>query len=311
MDSFAKIVPVVLQIAIMIAIGYAAEKTKYVSNIKSAIGKVVINITLPLLVITKLTETPLSFEKGKLVGIVSLATFIIVFALLFIGSFVSKLFKLSYDAQSIHTVLTGFGNVAFMGYAMITALFGGENLIYAVFYGLINDFVLYTYGIFILGKGNGKGKSELRSLFNPNTISIIIGVIMAILGLKLPSLIHVSFSTVGSSTMPLSMLYIGSTLAGISLNGVFKRYSIYTVVLVKMIVMPIILIFVMRLIPVPLIVKSVIIMQAALPCQTVTPILAEKYGGDTVYAAECIFICTTLSLLTMPFIFFLLQRFLI
>ena len=64
----------------------------------------------------------------------------------------------------------------------------------------------------------------------------------------------------------------------------------------------------MRHIPMDPLVEGVIIMQTAVPSQTIISILSKEYGGDTEYVVKGIFITTLAGLLTMPFIYYLLSN---
>ena len=110
--------------------------------------------------------------------------------------------------RQIHTCMSAFGNVIFLGYPLITALYGAEGLFYAIIYALVNDSFVWTLCVYLMGKESGnRTKSPVKNLINPNTVSFVIAIPMLCLGLKLPGLIHDALASVGSLTTYLSMLF--------------------------------------------------------------------------------------------------------
>jgi len=58
----------------------------------------------------------------------------------------------------------------------------------------------------------------------------------------------------------------------------------------------------------PLLMKEVFLVQAAMPAMTQTPILAETYGADSEYAGVATSLSTVLSLATIPLCMVLIGR---
>jgi hypothetical protein len=104
------------------------------------------------------------------------------------------------------------------------------------------------------------------------------------------------------------MLFIGMTLAMVDFRHLYRRVSLFVLVAVKMLIIPALLIFVLKFIPIDDLVKSVLVLQAAIPTSTVLVILTTDYGCDTVYSAEGVFITTLLSLATLPAVYWLMQN---
>ena len=51
-----------------------------------------------------------------------------------------------------------------------------------------------------------------------------------------------------------------------------------------------------------------VVLEIAMPAQTVASIVAMEAGSDEKYAAEYIFFSTLLSLLTLPLIYYIMER---
>ena len=140
-----------------------------------------------------------------------------------------------------------------------------------------------------------------------NTISFIAAILMLIFGIKLPPVISPAISGIGALTVNLSMVFIGMTLATIDLKGIFKRTGIYVIVLVKMLIMPVVFIFVFKFMGIDEVIMGAVVLEVAMPAQTVLTILASEYKSDFVYAAEAMFVTTLVSLVTLPLVYYLIQ----
>jgi predicted permease len=223
-------------------------------------------------------------------------------------------------AADVQTALSAFGNVIFLGFPLMTALFPENGLFYAIFFYLASDSLVWTFGVYLMGRQTHSGsalKTGLKHLLNPNTAAFVIGLGMLALRLKFPAFLQTALNLPGSMTTPLSMLFIGATLAAVSLKGILKRWRIAGLAVVKMILVPIAALFAVTFLNTALglgmdnAAISVLVLQTAMPCMTIFAILSKELGSDHVYAAEAIFVTTVLSLATLPGILFVIERVLI
>jgi len=98
------------------------------------------------------------------------------------------------------------------------------------------------------------------------------------------------------------MIIIGSMLAEMRFKNIFSDFSIYYATLVRLLIVPIIVYVVLILLNAdPLLLNICVILQA-MPAAVMAPILAEKYGGDSLLASQCVFITTIVSSITIPIV---------
>jgi hypothetical protein len=312
MQGFQTIITSILTLGLAMLIGFICIKTGYIKNeVKDAISKLIIRVTLPLLMITSLTK--LTLDSQKIINSVTtvLCAYVIIGVLYCAGIATAKLFKLEKSQATIHTCMTCFGNVVFIAYPLIQALYGDEGLLYAALFAFANDCWLWTVGVYTLSGTRGREGSffgNLKNLITPSTIGFLISLFMLITGLRFTGIVKDVLTNVGSVTTYLSMLFIGMTLAMVDFRHLYRRISLFVLVAVKMLIIPALLIFVLKFIPIDDLVKSVLVLQAAIPTSTVLVILTTDYGCDTVYSAEGVFITTLLSLATLPAVYWLMQN---
>jgi predicted permease len=116
----------------------------------------------------------------------------------------------------------------------------------------------------------------------------------------------------GSLTIPLSLLAIGTQLGAIPLSLRQLPVSLGAVVLARLLVAPLVTIGGLRLLvglgyPLPAVTRMVVVLLASMPVAIVCSVMAERYGGDARLAAQGVFLSTLFSLLTVPALFYLVS----
>jgi len=298
----------ILLLSIIMLIGFLAEKTGYVKGLRASVSPLLTRITLPLLVITTLSGQARNPQTQNTAIAVFVFGIVFVFILLFLGKLSVLPFRFDKKRKDVHICLTAFGNSIFLGYPLLDALWGPQAVFYAAFFSIANDLTAWTVGILILSRTKS-GKLDFRRLLNPTTLSYVVGALLFIFSLRLPDKLHQTAATIGSTTTVLSMLFLGATLASVRLKELFASLSSITIILIKMILVPLGAFYVLRwlipalTLPVDAMIAAVVALELAMPCQSVFPILAQEFGSDAEYAATTICLTTAASLLTLPFIY--------
>ena len=305
----------ILILGFIVCVGVIAARTGIITEtLKEGIASLVFNITLPLLIISSLTSLDITLELLRNGFLVIVMTYVSIFFLLFMGRLSSILQRMKRETSSIHVLHTAFGNVVFLGFPLMNALFpGGEALFYATLFYLVSNSVMWTAGVNILNPSSERGmKQKMKNMLNPNTIAFIVGITLMLTGVNLPSVIDIPLSGLGQTTSYLSMLYIGGTLAQTDIRGVFRRRQVYILSLNKMIISPVLLILFFKVIldllslNIDPIAFSVVVLQAGTPCMAIIVVLARMFNADDGHAMENVFITTLLSLFTLPFLYWMI-----
>jgi predicted permease len=245
--------------------------------------------------------------------------FVIVFAYLIIliqnlaGKLSSRLLRLEPGQAVIHQLHTYMGNIVFLGFPVINAIFpGGEALLYGAIYQLVSNSVQWTHGVIKLAPGKGRRRlSQFKNLVNPNTVALLLSLILLLLHVKLPAVLMDSLGGIGSTTIYLAMFYIGIQMAQSDFFKVIRRIDAILLSFNKMLLIPIIMAFlggwlINRVyIPMSFLAFSVVILQSAMPCMTLLVIMAKRYGADDERAMEYFVVSTLLSIFTLPAVIYL------
>lgn len=303
-------------LGILALCGIIAYRFKILHNsAKEVIEKLVFYITLPLLIITKLSSLTFTSEIIWNGLFIILSAYLILFIQIMVGKLSAKLFRLERPQAAIHCLHTMLGNIVFLGFPLLDALFPrGEAILYAAIYQLAMNTVMWTYGVYILNPASKeKGLKNLEKLLNPNTIALNIGLLMMIFGIRLPRLLQASLGGLGQTTLYLAMIYIGILLAQIKIKDMLNSPHVFVLSFNKLFLLPIVFIFLFRFLfemlnlEMNTIAFSVLILEAAMPCMTILVLLAKRFGADDQLAMKNFFVSTILSLLSLPFILYLLQ----
>jgi predicted permease len=309
MSGFTTIIHSIAVLSLLMAVGFICVKTKYIGeDVQNAISKIVIKISLPVLVIMSLTKNGL--DSNKITNSIMLigVSFVSIAIMYFIGYMSGRFFKLDKNKAAAHECMSAFGNVVFLGYPLIQSLLGDDALFYAALYAMVNDFFVWTLGMYRITNGVKSEKGmikNLKNMINPSTIAFFISFIMMIFSLKFTGTAEEVLNYIGSVTTPLSMLFIGMSLARINIKNLLGRIPLFVLVFIKMIIIPMLLILLFRYIEFERTPATVLILQVAMPTQTLLAILASEYGGDVEYASEGIFISSVTAIFTLPFIYYM------
>jgi malate permease and related proteins len=303
----------ILILSLIAVIGIIAFKLKAISRENSTgLVKVILKITLPLLIFTTFAKTKLTDEIISNFPIVFASAMLSVGILFVLSSISGRLLKLDRENRALHNTHSMFGNVVFLGFPLLDALFpGGEGLIYATIFQLGHDTLMWTWGIFILSRGASKQAGHnWKHIINPATIAFILGLIFMLTKIKLPEIVIKPLSGLGHTTIYLSMIYVGAILAQVKLKPLIQNLRSYILSFNKLILAPVLLLFVLvglKKAGINISEKALIcaVLQAAMPCMIIVSVLAEELGLNAKQAVENILVSSVLSLITLPAIYWL------
>jgi predicted permease len=309
------IIQQILILGILAVTGILAVRFKVLNvSAKEVIEKLVFYMTLPLMIITKLATLEFSPDILQNGIFVVIMTYGVILIQILAGSFLARALKLEASKAVIHILHTFLGNIVFLGFPLLDALFpGGEAILYAALYQLTMNTVLWTWGI---GKLDKKSTGHrMKKLLNPNTIALIVGLLIMGFRIPIPEIAMESLGGLGRTTLYLAMIYIGILLSETPVWQTLKQTDTLLLSLNKLLILPVALLFGLRWIigiigiPVSQLALSVVIIEAAMPCMTILVILARRYGANDIKAMENFVVSTMLSIITLPVILYLIHQF--
>ncbi len=304
--------------------GFIAGKMRYIPEESGVVlSGIVVKLTAPFLIFT--TMTNYSFTSKMLLDGIFIYVAGIVFILFsYVAAYFScSILKVREPQSNIYKMEAMFGNVIFLAFPILSSLFGEKGILYAVFFNLANDSVLWTLGIYLVNRHNTtRWKDNLKHLVNGNTVAFSAGLIFILFNLheytvsiplanKIYSLFYNTFYPLGKTTIYLSMIFIGIILAKVKIRGysdIKARFPIFVLSMFKLLIVPVIAFCVLSLFGrfIDSFTLKIVVLQLAMPCGTIVAALAAQYDSDYEFATECVFVSTLLGAVTLPFIVFLL-----
>ncbi|MBN7772983.1 AEC family transporter [Clostridium aminobutyricum] len=297
---FAKI----LSVFSISLIGYAANKLKWMPiESNKYFSVLLINISSPCLIIYSMSQQEMSEETlTSVVQTASLMLLALITATV-ISIYIAKVFKFPQEDRGVYRALLVLTNNGFMGYPLSLAVFGEKGLFLMIVANAVFTIYLYSAGVMVLISGKGGKldlKSALKSIFSIPVVSSVIGLLIFIFGIQIPSLLGNFLNTVGAITIPLSMLIIGIQLAESKAREILANKHLFITLILKLILFPVLLFALLVWLPFRPLVFCIVIFAMAMPSAAVIPVLAEIYGSNAKLAAQVVFITTMFSLITLP-----------
>lgn len=230
-------------------------------------------------------------------------TTILVLILGIITIVMGKIIHTDRTRLSAFLLTTVFPNSGNYGAPVVLFAFGSLAFEYAIIIMVIHAFLMNSIGIFIASYGSEQSPSIKDAMLNvikmPVLYGALIGVIFQLFSIQLPTTIMDGIHIVGSAAIPTVMLILGMQLAEIKKQKFQLKY-IYMTTFVRMVVSPVLAVFLVSFMPVNDIIKSVFILLAAMPVAANTTMLAVQFDVEPDLVSFATFITTLLSLITIP-----------
>lgn len=205
------------------------------------------------------------------------------------------------ERRRIFQALFIFGNTGFVGFPIIQSLYGGEGTIYIALFSIVDQLILWSYGIWLCSTRGG-GKFRMKNLLNPCIIAILASMAFLLADIHIPQILLDTAASVGNANTGVCMLYLGALLYYSDLRSVLRERELYIGIAVKMLALP----FCFRALVggfVPNeVMRGTLVILSALPTMTVIPILAKNGSGEGEYAAGVTMVTLLASLITLPIV---------
>jgi hypothetical protein len=216
-------------------------------------------------------------------------------------------FRLRVDAGALQALNASFPNMAFMGIPVLTAVIGPSAVLPVVVGNLVSSLVLLPVTLALLeaGKSGTRGGHQgltviwhavLGSVRQPLVIAPVVGVVVALLGWRLPEAIHNSFALIGNATSGVALFALGLLLTGKTLE-----LSLATTlnVVMKNLAQPALMWALVLLFDIPGEYRRELILLGALPTATITSMFALRYEVYSSESNATVLLSTVLSIVTL------------
>ncbi len=219
-----------------------------------------------------------------------------------IGLILSSCLHLKGPERSTFLILCAFGNTTFLSIPIGFALYGTDAIMGIILFDLGCNVLLWTFGIWLISppQNNKLQSNPVKNVLNPSIVVLIVGLGVAVTGLKLPKVLTEACGLLGTATIPMALIATGSLLHGVGFRPKARWRTLIALTVGKLIAVPLSVILILSIIDLSASLRNIIVLEAAMPSMVLGTILAEKYGSDSNLAASGVFLTTLISTVTIP-----------
>lgn len=285
---------------LLIIAGFVVMKAcKLPPNATNVLSKLVTTLFMPSLILTNFME---NFTVSRLSSAwqYALAGTIVVSLSIGFGYLTSLITAKTPYLRKIHTYGLAFSNFGFMGTAVVSTLMPELFMSYLI---LCTPMWIVNYSWAVPGllipSEKTKGFS-FKNLLNPLFIAMLIGMVIGLLQIPIPSFFDVSIEALSKCMSPSTMLLTGMCVAKIDIKRVLKIKSIYFLSLIRLLVIPSIFLIVLLIYKLDYGVSLCVISVLSMPLGLNSVVIPESHGQDTSDASGMAIISHLASALTIP-----------
>lgn len=296
------IISTICKLLLAMGVGYYLNKKRiFTEEVSQKLSYFVVNVAMPLMIVTALNSTEVS-DKGELLRyILAGACFYLAIPLLAKG--INLLTKVPKEERSAYEAFYLFSNNMFMGYPVAASLYGSGCIFQLSMFNLGFNLLYYTYGIklFQSGKDKEKEKFDYKKVLGPGTIAAIIAIVLFFSGLKLPEAATEVCSFLGNVSSPLSMVIIGSTIGTYSLKSIFSDDKrLYFVSIIRLVLMPAATYFILSALGFTGVLRGTATVAMGMPVASLVSMGCIEHQNNEKLGSAGVVLTTIVSLFTIP-----------
>lgn len=283
---FEVLLPIIAPILISVGLGWGWVKSGRSMDI-SAVNTMVTNLGAPCLVFSSLVR--LSVSPTALADM-ALATALAVAVFLAVGAVILRLARLSLPVYLPSLAFTNCGN---MGLPLSLFAFGQMGLDLAAAYFAVSMVVMMVLGLWLV---SGEPTPK-KALTMPLPYAVAAALAFRAAEVEVPAWLYNSTDLLGGMTVPLMLLTLGVSLAGMRVVGVRRALALATL---RLAMGAAVGVAVAALFDFDGVARGVLIIQCAMPPAVFNYLFAQNYDRKPEETASVILISTLISFLTLP-----------
>lgn len=307
--GFMNIFNQIIILFLLMIVGYGSQKLDIIKEeLYKGLSHLVFQVALPALIIKSMQY---SFSKEMLLTSFKMILLsLVVHGIAFLVScFVPKLLGVKGSEADVIQFILIFSNVGYMGYPVLNAVYGEQGVFYGALFNIPFNLLLWTLGYGIMTRHSSGGKEKVpikKVLLNPGVFSVIIGFVLFLFSIKLPTVLYGTLHYLGEMTVPLSMLVIGAMLAELPLKEIFNEGKLIVVSSFRLIIIPLVVMGILWMMGLRGITLGVPVIIAGMPAAANTAIFGNMFNTAPYLASKGVFITTLFSIISIPLLSLLL-----
>lgn len=294
-------IEVMVILFMMVILGYALCKLGYMGDkFDKKLSSIVVDVTCPLLILSSVMGESLP-DRTLILPLLGVGFLTYVLLLVF-GFWVPRLITKDRTDRGMIGFALMFANVGFIGYPIVSSIFGPHAVFYAALLNMPNTFFIFTAGVMLI-----KGEYSLKQfnpkvLVSPAMLGAFLAAIIVALGIHTPDIIARPVTMVGNITVPAALMIIGSSMAKLPIREIIGSPKVYITALLRLTIVPLSIYFLFKACGVSDLVNNINTVVIAMPVASFGTMFCLKYGRNPSLITETTFITTLGSIITIPLI---------
>ena len=297
---FILVLEQVIKFFCFMMVGFIFKKTGLLSSdTTTVLSKLEVNLFLPAVIFNSFSQnfTVANFKLNSILIIVSVC---VVITSIIISTILARFFTKDAYQRKVATYAMVVPNVSYVGIPLIMSLYGNDAVMRVLIFMIPNMIYTSTEGFRLL---LDKKKRSFSSLLNMQVFAILIGILFGLLNLKVPKLFAEVITGCANCLSPIAMILTGCVIAQFSFRKILGNSLVYKVVFIRMILLPVIFIWLAKLMNlIPEIFFTIVAVQT-MPTALNTVIFPASVGKDCNLGAGMTCVSNILAIVLLPLLF--------
>lgn len=197
-----------------------------------------------------------------------------------------------------------YSNFGFMGTPLIFGVFGNDGVFMMNGFVTVSNLFIWTHGIMMMSTDDPEERkrvvSPLKVITTPAIIAVAAGLLCLFAGIRIPDIISTALNNVAEMTTPLAMIVAGAAIMSAGILKSVKNIRIYFVSAVKLLILPVIGMFIIMFLPCADMPKLISLIEFSCPTAAIGTMFAIRFDRDPEYASQIFAVSTLLSAAALP-----------
>lgn len=298
-ENFITVGTQVIELFILIAIGFLCGKTKMLNDktVKS-ITDIVLYIVCPCVIIENFIRP---FNPEMLGGLLTTGAAALCIHIIAIVVAMLIFHDKRPERNRVYRFALIFSNCGYMSLPMQQAILGADGVFFGAVYIVVFNIVMWTFGVW-LSSGDGKSMSAKKILLNPCIIGMAVGFVIFLTSVPVHEIVAKPISFMANLNTPLPMMIVGYYLSQTKISEAFKDGKGFICVLFRLIAIPLLAFGGMMMCGIRGTVLITCVIAASAPVAAATTMFAAKFDNDAKLSVNLVTLSTLFSVVTMPLI---------
>lgn len=301
--NFLQILGIVTPVFLLVALGGLLRRIQWMTpEADSTLLKLGANVLMPALIADSVLGNSLLANAGELWLPPVLGFLLVAISMAVVGLLLAPC-RVPHATNGAGIISAGVQNFGYMVVPLAEVFYQRETLGVLFLHNLGVEVAMWCLGIWVLTRQ--AGGSFWRRLVNAPTLAILGSGALNLLHANewLPVFLRKSLHMLGQAAIPVALL-----LAGVTLYDQLRitheerpRYGALSLaVTARVLILPLLYFATARWLPMPEALRSVLILQGAMPSAMMPIVICRLHKADSRFSIQIILLTTLISLVTIP-----------